>query len=107
MPDRPEEAGREPGVSAGSASLDGIAGPKSGSRCRTVSRGPAYRRVTPCLDHRLRGILLDAELYGEMTDDRPPAAPVSALMDELDIHVKQITAPVCRPRAAALDDRAH
>ncbi|TCR69671.1 dATP/dGTP diphosphohydrolase domain-containing protein [Bosea sp. BK604] len=36
------------------------------------------------------GILLDAKLCGKLTDDRPPAAPVGELVDELEAEVKRI-----------------
>lgn len=38
------------------------------------------------------GILLDAKLCGKLIDDRPPAAPVSALIDALEADVQRITA---------------
>jgi hypothetical protein len=36
------------------------------------------------------GILLDARLCGKLVDDRPPAAPVSGLIDGLEADVRRI-----------------
>lgn len=36
------------------------------------------------------GILLDARLCGKLTDDRPPPAPVSALIDGMEAEVRHI-----------------
>ena len=38
------------------------------------------------------GIILDAELCGKLTDDRPPAAPVSALLDRTPEMVDRLRA---------------
>lgn len=38
------------------------------------------------------GILLDANLVGKLTDDRPPAAPVSPLIDGMEADVARIFA---------------
>lgn len=46
------------------------------------------------------GIILDADLCGKLTDDRPPVAPVSELIDGLEsavIHLKKLFADH-RPR---------
>lgn len=36
------------------------------------------------------GIILDARVCGKLVDDRPPSAPVSALLDDLSKHVVQL-----------------
>ncbi|KFC63960.1 hypothetical protein FG93_05470 [Bosea sp. LC85] len=53
------------------------------------------------------GILLDARLCGKLTDDRPPAAPMSALIDELEADVQRITALFADrdPRHWTIEDR--
>lgn len=38
------------------------------------------------------GIILDADLVGKLTDDRPPAAPVSAAIDAMEADVKRLLA---------------
>ena len=38
------------------------------------------------------GIILDAELAGKLTDDRPPAVPMSGLIDSLEVKVKKLYA---------------
>lgn len=54
------------------------------------------------------GILLDAELCGKLTDDRPPAAPVGAFVDreaaDIAAHLREMFADR-NPRQYTIEDK--
>lgn len=50
----------------------------NGEDCDPVTRVPHLASIMACCS-----IILDAELVGKLTDDRPPRAPVSELIDSL------------------------
>jgi hypothetical protein len=52
------------------------------------------------------GIILDAKLCGKLTDDRPPPAPVSALVDAMEEDVRRIFGMFadCQPHHHSIAD---
>jgi len=58
---------------------------KNGEDVDLVTKVPHLASVMACC-----AIILDANLVGKLNDDRPPRAPVSALLDSLAVHVKHL-----------------
>lgn len=57
----------------------------NGERADNTTGVPHLASVIACA-----AILLDAEVCGQLTDDRPPVAPISTLIDELQRDVARI-----------------
>ena len=57
----------------------------NGEDCDPVTKVPHLASVIACA-----GIMLDAELCGKLTDDRPPRAPIGDLINEADVAVKHM-----------------
>jgi len=60
----------------------------NGEDCDTVTKVPHLASVMACA-----AIILDAELCGKLNDDRPPQAPMGALIDkqvEIVAHLKEL-----------------
>lgn len=58
---------------------------KNGEECDATTGVPHLASILACA-----GIILDARLCGKLTDDRPPAAPVSALIDDAEADIKRV-----------------
>lgn len=58
---------------------------KGGEWADPKTRVPHLASAIACL-----GIILDADLVGKLNDDRPPAAPMAALLDEFEDNVAHL-----------------
>jgi hypothetical protein len=58
---------------------------KNGEECDATTGVSHLASILACA-----GIILDARLCGKLTDDRPPLAPVSPLIDGLEQEVRRV-----------------